>query len=133
MKYSLIMYTDHSMSGLSNLAMCIRLSKTIIMSMLIILIPKENIRTEVEIVWHFQYVIIVTVYSEPAIGNYLLCKKHIRYFLKKLNKYTGSSNFDIFIIFFNHQVNMSSLLHTTLLPDDLICTSAFFTFFECEI
>ena len=38
------------MSGLSNLAMCIRLSKTIIMSMLIILIPKENIRTEVEIV-----------------------------------------------------------------------------------
>ena len=84
------------MSGLSNLAMCIRLSKTIIMSMLIILIPKENIRTEVEIVCHFEYVIIVTVYSEPAIGNNLLCKKHIRYFLNKLNKYTGSSNLYLF-------------------------------------
>ena len=29
-----------------------------------------------------KYLIIVTVYSEPAIGNMsiLLCKKHIRYF-----------------------------------------------------
>ena len=57
--------------------------------MLMILIPKEKMRTEVKKLW--QYHISVTVYSEPAIYNMLILfkKKHIIFFKHdNLNKYT---------------------------------------------
>ena len=82
--------------GLTNLAMCIRLSKATKlcqMPMLINLNPQREDAYwgENGLTIPLQYFVIVTAYSKTAIGNMsiLLFKKHIIFFKHyKLNKYT---------------------------------------------
>ena len=70
--------------GLSNLAMCIRLSKATKLGQMPMLITSNHQREDAywgenDLTIPLQYFVIVTVYIEPAIGNIsiLLFKKHI--------------------------------------------------------